>query len=454
MISRRTLLATSAGALAAGLAPLAPARGRDVPGPVLRLWTTETEPARQRVIEYLMGAFGAWSGLPVPVVMAIAEDDMTGAMASARRTGSLPDLVNTGGDLLLALHRAGLLDADAAAEMVAEAGDIFPGAAAALQGRGGAQAAIPFHGWPQVLWYRRDLFESAGLPPPDTPQALLTAAQALHEGPQGRVGIVCGTDGGLYTQQVFAQLVRAVGGALFAADGTPTLDTPAVHEALALHAALAAAGPPGVNDWRARDWYIQGRAAMLAYSTFIMDDLAIAAVAANSLEGGRFEGLEGAAFDVGLVGRTDLVTTLQPAGAGYAVVNGIAVCTGREAERRAAALDLIRFLFRPDSTVVWLHMAPGGMLPVRRGIAGSEGFLRDPMGVFRRFGRERLSRLAQGLDAAAGFAHWHGTIIPEAPTVHADGLVGRMVTRVVTGAEPPAASARRAQTEAEALLRG
>ena len=43
--------------------------------------------------------------------------------------------------------------------------------------------------------------------------------------------------------------------------------------------------------------------------------------------------------------------------------------------------------------------------------------------------------------------------MPNAATVHANGLVGRMVARVVANAMGPADSARAAQTEAETLLR-
>ncbi len=456
MIPRRTLLRHLAGAASApflpGLVPLRSAAAAG--GPPLRLWTTETEPQRLRVVEYIAAAYGAWADRPAPVILSLPESDLMGAMAGARRSATLPDLVNTGGDLLLALSEAGVLDEDAAGAFVSEYDDLFPGAVAALRVAPGHQAAIPFHGWPQVLWYRQDWLEEAGLTAPTTADTLLAAVQALHREETGRMGIVCGTDSGLYTQQVFAQIVRSFGGALFSADGRPRLADSVVREALAYYAVLASHGPAGAHHWRARDWYLQGRAAAMFYSTFIMDDLAIAGVAADSLKGGRFAGLDGAAFDIDLVSRTGFTTRLGPPAAAFSTINGLAIVRHRDPNGRAAALDFLRFLFRPDSMVVWLHMAPGGMLPVRSGLAGSEAFLRDPLGVFRRFGRDAVRTLSDGLATAGGFSHWNGTNVTRAATIHADGVIGRMVAAVIAGEATPTEASRAAQQEAEILAGG
>ena len=51
-------------------------------------------------------------------------------------------------------------------------------------------------------------------------------------------------------------------------------------EAVEYYAELAKYNPPGPQTWRARDYYLQGKLAMFYYSTYIMDDLALAEVAA------------------------------------------------------------------------------------------------------------------------------------------------------------------------------
>jgi len=458
MIGRRTFLSRLAGtgALAATPFPALRPRRAAAAEPLL-LWTSEHETSRLHVMDYLARAYSSWAGAPAPRIESIPEERFVGAVGAARQAGRLPDLVNTGGDLLLALDDADHLDRETAAAVIAETGDFFEGAVLALTAPSGGPVAIPFHGWPQILWYREDLFTDNRLPPPGSVRSLLAAAEALHDPASGRIGVVCGTDDSLYTQQVFTHLARAEGAELLAADGTPTLDRPAVRQALASYAAMAAHGPPGAVNWRARDWYIQGRAAMMFYSTFIMDDLAIPGVAHDSLLGGRFPGLDGAPFDEDLVRKTRPVAALAPgeapARATFSMINGLAAFRHRDAARRAAAVDFLRFLFRPDSYVVWLHMAPGGMLPVRRNVAETDAFLRDPIGVFRRFGRGQIRQLADSLVTPGSFSHWHGVTVPNAATVYADGLVGRMVARVVSGAMGPAESASAAQAEAETLLR-
>jgi len=74
-------------------------------------------------------------------------------------------------------------------------------------------------------------------------------------------------------------------------------------------------GLPGVTlARRARDDYLQGRAGMLFYSTFLMDDLVVPGVAADSLTGENFEDLDGADFNPRLMRETEPVGTLTVGG--------------------------------------------------------------------------------------------------------------------------------------------
>jgi len=54
---------------------------------------------------------------------------------------------------------------------------------------GGRAYGVPAQTTPELLFYRRDLFASAGLKPPATTQELLRAAAALHDPQRGRYGI-------------------------------------------------------------------------------------------------------------------------------------------------------------------------------------------------------------------------------------------------------------------------
>ena len=109
-------------------------------------------------------------------------------------------------------------------------------------------------------------------------------------------------------------------------------------------------------------------------------------------------------------------------------------------------------MFRPDIYITWLHMAPGGMMPVLRDIAQSEDFLRDPMGVFRRYGRERLAKILDGFDDIRTFSLRDGRFHPEASRAFARGVVSRMVHSVASGQSTPEAAALEADAELRQLL--
>lgn len=447
-------------------------------GVQLRVWTTETGVDRLAVIRYLLDVQATLAGQPAVVFEPIRESDLSGLVHRARVPGSripMPHVINTGADGLMALDTMGVLDHDQTAAVLhaLDPDRFLPGALAALRRADGTLAGVPFHGWPQMIWTRRDwLRRDLDMDPPRTVDALRRAAHGLHDPEHGRRGVILGTAGDFYTQQCFLMIARAFGAAIFAPSASPeqtepvlALDSRAMIAALEAYADLARAAGPGRLTWRARDYYMQGRAGMLFYSTFLMDDLTVPSVAADSLTGAHFDDLTGTAFDPRLVQETVPVGTLtrdskadaQRFLGAFSSINGLGLTgTGTDAEQ-AAARRLVRFLFRPDAYVAWLHMAPGGMIPVVRGVLEQDAFMRDRLGVFKTFGRATIRRFGEALMVPSTFstvgfgATAHAD--PRAALLYADGLVGRMVVRVVEGSATPLQAALNAQREALALLR-
>ena len=249
---------------------------------------------------------------------------------------------------------------------------------------------------------------------------------------------------------MFSQIALANDASLFDDRGKPAITSEPMVEVLQFYHELARYTPQGAHSWRARDFFLQGRLAMMFYSTFIMDDLALAAAAADSLTGDHFPELNGAAFDVGLVDQVGMVAALdRRSRATFGSINALGVVRGLDAATRAGALDFIRFLFRPDIYVTWLHMAPGGMMPVLREIPESEDFLRDPAGIFQRYGRQRLIEVIQGFDHIRTFSHPGDGFFPEASRALAAGVISRMVHQAASGASPPDQAALAAEAEFE-----
>ena len=91
----------------------------------------------------------------------------------------------------------------------------------------GKLIGVPSDSWAQMLVYRKDLFEEAGLAAPTTYETILAAAKALNK--DGVAGIVAATGpADSFTQQTFEYFALANGCQLDDEAGAVTLNTPAV----------------------------------------------------------------------------------------------------------------------------------------------------------------------------------------------------------------------------------
>lgn len=135
--------------------------------------------------------------------------------------------------------------------------------------------AVPIVTEWQTLFYRKDLFEQAGLTPPKTLEELEAAAKKLHNPSAGVYGIVsrgqCGT---AVTQ--FSSYLYGYGGD-FLKDGKCIIDTPQAVEALTFYGRiLHDYGPPGVTNmsWpQAQALMAGGKAAMWTDASTLLPGL-------------------------------------------------------------------------------------------------------------------------------------------------------------------------------------
>ncbi len=405
----------------------------------LEFWTTEVAPERQAVIRYLAQAFTALHpGIRVNIT-GVDENAIT-YLETALDEGIGPDIISAGSDIIVAIAKKGRISKKCTRKAIEEIGEdrFFTGALARMRSPDGSYNGIPFSGWVQGIWYRADWFEEAGLEPPDTPERILKAAQTLHDMDKGRYGILIGTREDTYAEQVFTHLALSMGVREFTPDGKVIFDSEKATRALSLYEELARYTPPGPQYWRARDYYMQGRLAMMFYSTFIMDDLALPTAAADSLTGDNFRNLEGASFDPHLLRNTAMVSTIKgEREASYGVIHALGIARCKDPKRIKAIRKFIAFLFRTDAYITWLHMAPGGMLPVLRDIAQADDFYRDAQGVFKRYSRTRIEQIVSGLESIKSFSFEGGRLIPKASQASAEAIIPRMIIRnLYEGASP------------------
>lgn len=328
----------------------------------LTVWTIEDVADRVSAQEAMMAEYTKQTGIEVELV-AVAEDQFTTVLTSAAAANDLPDVVAA---LSLngvnQLYTDDLLDTDAAAAIIDDLGaDTFSERALELTSADGTQLAVPSDGWAQLLFYRTDLFEAAGLDAPTTYDAISTAAKQLKA--DGMAGIVASTaPADTFTQQTFEHFALANDCQLVDDAGDLTLDSPECEEAFGFYADLirdgSVAGNQDADTTRAT--YFSGGAAMIVWSSFLLDELA----------GLRNDALPTCAECEGdssfLAANTGVVSAIEgPSGSEPASFGEVVSWTVMDGASDNAQ-DLVKYMMG-DGYTDWLAMAPEGKVPTRSG---------------------------------------------------------------------------------------
>lgn len=126
----------------------------------LTFWTTEEQPERLERQQAIANAFEAETGISVEVVP-VSENLMGERVTAAFAGGDLPDVIYHPLNFTLGWYDAGILDAEAASEVVADLGaDTFGAGALNLVEVADGFAGVPVDGWTQLVVYRADLLRS------------------------------------------------------------------------------------------------------------------------------------------------------------------------------------------------------------------------------------------------------------------------------------------------------
>lgn len=399
----------------------------------IEFWTTDTQADRISTVELLASTFKSLTGHTVKV-RGVDEKDVPTAVASAAAAGTLPNVLHAGSGPLSAFSNQDMMDQAAHADVIKAVGKdkFYNGALRLFSEPDGSYNGVPFYGWIQGVWYRADWFKKEGLEPPDTWDKILKAAKHFHKPENKQYGILVGTKIDQFSEQIFTQLALSNGGGEFDAKGNLIFNSPEIKETLKFYTDLAKLGPPGQNTWRARDYYLQNRMAMFFYSTFIMDDIALAEAAANSLTSENFKDLEGAKFDEQLVEKTafaPLITKKKPSS--YGVQTGFGIFKTDSAETLKATKAWLEFLLKEESLVAWCHTGLGGMNPVIKSVAESDAYLDDPKGLFERYGKEKIIAIVAGLEGIADFSIVEGRMFPEANLILNKQIIPQMIYKAV-----------------------
>ncbi len=329
----------------------------------LTVWTIEDVQDRVEATKRLGQQFTAKSGIQIKLVP-VAEDQFDQLITSAAAADDLPDVIAA---LPLSAVRSlstnELVSTKIAARVVDELGkDTFTPRSLELTRAGDAQLAVPSDGWAQLLIYRRDLFDAAGLAPPTTYETIEKAAQTLNKG--GVAGITLATTpGDTFTQQSFEYLALANGCELVGSDKKVTLDRPQCVRAFDLYGKLArnysVRGNQDVDSTRAT--YFAGKAAMVIWSSFLLDELA-------GLRKDALPSCPQCRGDKGFLAKNSgVVSAIKgPDGQQPALYGEVVSWAATSSAPEDASVQFIKYMMS-DAYEGWLALAPEGKVPVRKG---------------------------------------------------------------------------------------
>ncbi len=421
----------------------------------LVLWTTEEQPERLEVQRNIASAFQEQTGVSVEVIP-VTENQMGERVTAAFAAGELPDVIYHPLNYTLGWASAGILDPFSAAEAIETLGadTFFEGALNLVEVEDG-YAAVPVDGWTQLLVYRQDLFEEAGLEPPTSYEAIRAATEALHS-PPDMYGFVAATDPSeSYMMQVFEHIALANGVNLVDDQGNVALDTEKLTETLEFYRDLVEASPPGNLYWQqSRELYFAGDAAMIIWSPFILDELAGLRdeVPVTAVEDPTSPQL---AQDSGFV--TRLSGPSNEEGAGWTDVRyfGITVDADFEAARQFVEYSL------SEGYEQTLGMAAEGKFPQRRGTQENpEQFINAwsnlEVGVDRRaplsefYSQETIQDLVEGLETGTrwGYSQGYGELTSQ---LYDTRIMAEIVRQFTDGELSVEEAVSRIQEEVQAL---
>ncbi|AHM02690.1 ABC-type sugar transport system, periplasmic binding protein YcjN [Roseibacterium elongatum DSM 19469] len=403
----------------------------------IRFWTTEEQPERLARQEAMAADFTAETGIEVEVIP-VTESDLGTRATAAFAAGDLPDVIYHTLQYALPWYEAGILDAEAATEVIESLGvDTFASGAMEMAAVEEGYASVPVDGWTQMIVYRADLFEENGLEPPTSYENVLAAIEALHNPPE-MFGFVAATKvDENFMSQVLEHVFLANGVSPVDDNGFAPLDEAATIEVLEFYRAIVEASPEGELFWQqSRELYFAGRAAMIIWSPFILDELA-------GLRDSAPPTITDDPTSSELASRTGIVTNFagpsNPDGAAWADIRYFGVTADADTEAAQAFIEYSM----SDGYTATLAIAPEGKFPVRQGdgenaTAFTEAWSQLDVGIDRRaplgdlYAAEMIDEIVGGLDVAQRWGVAEGQLALASNMINSQ-VINRLVREYIDG---------------------
>ncbi len=403
----------------------------------LVFWHMEQPPNRVEVFQQVIDGFND-SHPGIRVTQQVQDwNTIFSKIGAAVSSHTQPDIMHASGDFTPYVRQMGDV-VEPVTALVDELDELhhFNPAATALYRDQGEMWAVPLYGMIQVLWYRKDLFEQAGITaPPATWEEMLDDAATLTG--DGRYGVALPAGKNMATDQVlYSLMITAHAEDLYDNDGNVTFDNPNTVRALSFYNDLLPYSPPDSTNY---SWgepqaaFNTGAAAMTIEKGQYLSPF--------TKESGR------PASDLGCALIPQPAENGQPGSIYYA--EGIQVMT-KDPAKQAAAAEFIKYLLEPEVYGVFLNAEPGLFLPVTEDGMTAESWTSNP--IVSEY-RDCVDLMLEQAEYGQLFGFTHGQYTMSIGAITGQSLLAQAVQKMWVDKMTPAEAAAWGQAEMEAAVK-
>lgn len=413
----------------AGATLLTPASATFAQDVELMLWHMEQPPHRVARVQELIDAFNAAN----PGIVVKQEPQNWGEIyakaPAALAAGAGPDLLFAIPDFTPILKDIGALTSveDFVSEL--DAKHDFVDAAVEAYSYDGGVWAVPLWNMAMNFWYRKSVFEEAGIAVPTTWEEWKTAAEALSKDGVHGVGLPANKQ--LYTDQtVYSLMVNGGATEIYNEDGTLRFDNPETVAAYQFYSDLLALSPADSTTWT---W---GEAEACFSSRSCASVLQFTVISTYDTQA------EGDAGDLGVAAIPSVDGAEHNT---IAYVNAVMLLSQDEAKREASE-KFISFLLEPENYGRFLNMEPGLFMPVTADGATADSFWSDP--TVEKY-RSQVETMIANAENGRLFGFTSGRTFPSIAAISAQNIIAETLQNIVVGGQDAAAAVAAGQARME-----
>lgn len=387
----------------------------------ITLWHMEQPPHRVERVQELIDAFNAAN----PDIMVKQEPQNWGEIyakaPAALSAGAGPDMLFAIPDFAPILKDIGALTSveDFVAELDAKH-DFVDSAVEAYSYDDGVWA-VPLYNMSLNLWYRKSVFEEAGIDVPQDWDGWMAAAEALSSDTVYGIGLPANKQ--LYTDQtVYSVMTNGGATEIYDENGDLRFDNPETVAAYAYYNDLLKFSPPDNTSWtwgEAEACFASGSCGMILQFTVISTYETQA---------------EGDAEDLGVAAIPNADGEAEHNTIAYA--NAVMLLSDDEAKREASK-TFISYLLEPENYGRFLNMEPGLFMPVTADGATAESFWSDP--TVQKY-RSQIETVIENSKNGRLFGFTSGRVFPAIAAISAQNILAETLQSIVVSGEDPAAA--------------